>query len=322
MSQKLTINNYSDINILEETELTADAASAQAVIAVTNTDGFATNSHYVIGRIGGESLEKLLCLSVAAPTGITATTNLVRSHKQSEKVTKIYGNKARIYRASNSDGSQPADADFSLLTTVDLDFDGSDTTYTDTAGSSDYWYKFTYYDSVATTETPLAQSTAVRGGGVGNYASLASIRKQAGLENNRYISDDKIEEKRQAAQRLIDAELNGVYVIPFVAPINPLISEITRLLAGGYLLTQEYTINSGGRLYAEGQSMIDRVTNKEKTGLLDRLNSKELKLTDVTGAPETTSGVSTYSGWPNATTETADPTVGGGARGFRVSDRY
>lgn len=321
MSQKLTISNYSKTNIVEETELTADAAASQAVIAVVSNQNFAANSHYVIGRIASEGLEKLLVLSVAGSTGITATTNLVRGHSKFEKVTRLFGDKIRIYRASNVDGSQPADGDFTLLTTVNIDYDGSQTEYTDADGSSSYWYKSTFYDSVGLTESSLAQSDAVRGGGYGNYASIESIRTQAGLTNNRFIADSVFEEKRQAAQRLIDSELNGVYVVPFTAPINPLISEITRLLAAGYVLTQEYA-NSGGVIFAQGQAMIDRVTNDDKNGLLDRLNKKELKLTDAEGSPESVTDSGTFSGYPNSTTATALPENGGGARSFRVSDRY
>ena len=322
MSQTLTISNYPKTNILEETELTADAASAQAVIAVINNQNFAENTHYVIGRIGGESLEKLLVLSVSGTTGITATTNLARSHSKFDKVTRLFGNKIRIYRAANADGTQPADGSFALLTTVDIDFDGSQTEYTDDDGSSSYWYKHTFYDSVGLEETPLSGSGAVRGGGIGNYASIESIRKQAGLENNRYITDPQIEEKRQSAQKLIDATLTGLYTVPFTAPINPLIAEITRLYAAGLLLTSEFGGNSTGRMYIEGKGMMDSVTNTSGTGLLDKLNKKELKLVGLTGDAETVVDAGGYSAWPTGDTATTATEYGGGARKFRSEDRY
>lgn len=321
MSQTLTIPNYSSRNVLETTTLTADANAAQANLSVENASNFATNTIAVVGTIGSETLEKFVVQGVASLV-LTATANLAINHKRFDPITKLYGDRIRIYRADNVDGSQPDDADFTLLTPVNIDFDDIQTRYEDADGSSDYWYKSTYYNSIADTETPLSDSTAVRGGGYGNYASLESIRSTAGFANNRFITDAKIDEKRQAAQNLINATLTGIYTIPFTNPINPLIAEITRKLAAGYLLSQEAT---NAAMRAQGEALIAEVTNADGTGTLDKLDKKELKLVGILGADgsdSSTSVAGTVSGWPNETTADADGDVGGAPRQFRMSDRY
>ena len=321
MSQTITIANYPAKNILETTKLTADANSGQAVLLVENNQNFSADKHVVIGRIGSEILEKILVLSIASTTTITSTTNLARTHQKFASVTRIYGNKMRIYRASNVDGTAPADGSFALLDTVDIDFDDQQTKYTDTNGSSAYWYKVTFYDSVGLTETALGDSTAVRGGGYGNYTSVESIRKEAGLQNNVYIADELIDEKRQAAQALINSTLSGRYVVPFSSPINPLIAEITRVLAAGYVLTKEFG-NTSSSTYKEGVDKIERITNKDKTGLLDRLDSGSLSLVGETGVSEESATGGNTAGWPNSSTATASASVGGAVRQIRMSDRY
>lgn len=321
MSQTLTIPNYAQRNILESTELSSDAVSGQAALTVANNQNFAANNHVVIGTLGGDYLEKILVLSVAGTTTITATANLSRTHTKYAPVKKLYGNKIRIYRSANVNGSAPADGDFAELATIDIDFDQAQSSYTDNNGSSDYWYKFTYYNSVADSETPLSDSNAVRGGGYGNYASLESIRKEAGLQGNSYITDELIDEKRQAAQALINSTLAGRYVVPFESPINPLIAEITRVLAAGYVLTKEYG-NTSSSTYKEGKDKIDSVTNADKTGTLDRIDSGSLTLVGATGVSVAATGGGNVAGWPNDTTATAQATVGGAPRLLRMSDRY
>ena len=321
MSQTVTISNYSEKNILETTSLSADAASGQAVLTVENNQNFSADKHVLIGRKGSETVEKIQVLSVAGVSTITATANLAKSHQKFDTVTRLFGNKVRVYRASNVDGSQPADGSFTLLTTVDIDYDDQQTSYTDADGSSDYWYKATFYDSVGTTETPLGDSGAVRGGGFGNYTSIESIRKEAGLQGNTYVTNELIDEKRQAAQAYINSALAGRYEVPFTSPINPLIAEITRVLAAGYVLTKEYG-NTSSSTYKEGKDKINSVTNEDKTGTLDRIDSGSLTLVGATGVSVAATGGGNTAGWPNGTTATAQSTVGGAPRLLRMSDRY
>lgn len=322
MSQTINVPNYAKKNIVEKTNLTADAASGQANATVETNQGFAAADHVVIGRLGGESSEYGVLDSVSSTDVLVFNSNLARTHTIYTEVTKLYGDKIRIYRAVNADGTVPDDGDFSLLATVDIDFDEQQSEYTDGGGSSAYWYKATYYNSTTTDETSLADSSAVRGGDYGNYASIEAIRGEAGFLNNRNISDAVIDQKRQAAQELINSALVGRYTLPLSTPINPLVEQMTRLLAAGYLLTQEVGLTPNSIYHRQGMEKIKMVTNEDGTGLLDRIDKGKLSLLDQTKVTSELSTGINVKGHPIDSTATASAANGGGARMFRVSDEY
>lgn len=318
MSQTLKLPNFHTNNIVETSVLDADAAIATTSLAVRFSDQMTTDGYLFIGEFGGEGSELAVLNTITDADTVTIDApGLVKAHKRFEPATILFGNKLRIYRASNVDGTTPADGDFSLLDTIDIDVDQAQTTYEDATGGSDYWYKYIYYNSVLTSGTNIADATAVRGGSIGNYASIESIRREAGLQNNKYIADDFIDEKRQAAQQVINSTLSGIYTIPFTAPINPGIAEVTRLLAAGYLLTANYgalnTLNTN-----EGEAKIKRAMD-----MLAGYRNGSSQVVDETGTtialPGTAGG---FGGWPNSTTATAAPTEGGATRAFRMSDKY
>lgn len=319
MSQTLRLNNFNSANIVEETVLDADAALGTA-LTLKDNQGFIAADYILIGQRGGENSELRI---VDAPnsnlTGLTITAATKLLHSRFDQVTKLFGNKMRIYRAANVDGTQPADASFSLVDTIDIDPDQMTTEWTDATGTAAHWYKRTFYNSTSTGETPLGDAIAYRGGEDNNlyYANTDEVRQKAGLQNNKWITNEKVIEKINAAQSVINATLIGLYTVPFTSPINPLINEITQLLAAGYLLSQESTNSS---TQAKGKALID-----EGNAWLSKLDKRELKLTGMTGSDEsaTSTGTGGYSGWPNATTGT-DPTDehNGAPRAFTTQSRY
>jgi len=315
MSQTIKINNFSSLNIKERTELDADVAAAATSLSVKNNQNFAANDIVYVGRLGSDTGENLVASGISNATTIGVSA-LARPHNRFDDVHSLFGNKIRIYRAANVNGTAPADASFSLLATVDIDFDQVSTTYTDADGSSSYWYKFTFYNSTASTETTLPDSTASRGASYGLYCSVDDVKQKAGLQNNKYLPDSLVDQKRQAAKAYIDAELTGLYVVPFTTPINPLIREVAQLLAAGYLLTSEFGASSASTR-AQGQEFIDAAK-----AILTRINNKELKLTGVTGEADTVTNAGGYNAWPNGETATTQGEYGGAERQFRMSDRY
>lgn len=324
MSQTLKIKNFSELNVVEPTSLLDNVAAGATTIPVQNNQGFVANGYFIVGRLGSETTEVLTVASTIGATTIVSSTATVRTHSIHEQVHLLYGDKIRVYRAANVDGSPPADVAYSQIAEINIDYDQASTSYTDPNGSNLYWYKSTYYNSTLDVETALVSSSALRGGSYGNYATLSSIRQAAGLQNNSNITDALIEEKRQTAQSIINSALSGRYTVPFTSPIPQLVAEMTRLLAAGYLLTQELGGNSSnsGVFYSEGLAMIERVTNADKTGLLDRLDAGSLTLVDAVGTSQALSGGGNFKGWPNKDTAAASAENGGGERKFRVSDRY
>lgn len=315
MAQTLKINNFSDLNVVEKGILDADVAVGATSLTVQNNENIANLDHLYVGKFGAETSEKRTVSGVTAATGITVDA-LTEKHFRFDPFTKLFGNQIKIYRAANVDGTQPADGSFTLLATVAIDFDQRETLYTDSGGSSSYWYKFIYYNSTSAAATNLADSKAVRGGGIGNYASIEAIRKKSGFQNNRNITDGDVDAERQAAQREIDSMLGDLYTVPFTSPINPIITRITVLLAAGALLTTNYGVFSGQTIN-NGKAMID-----EAMGLLDKINERKLILQNATGVTTESTAASGFDAWPDATTIDADADVGGGDRMFRVSDRY
>lgn len=316
MSATIKIDNFGSLNIKELGQVDVDAAAAQANVTLKSSANFLANDYVVIGRRGTEPAELKQILSVAAAV-VTLTANLSYLHSRFEPFTSLFGNKIRVYRAPNVDGSQPADGAFTLLSTTDIDVDQAYTSVVDAAGSDQYWYKFTYYNSTTTDETNLADSAAARGGGANSYCSIDDIRQEAGLVYNQFITDSQIDTKRQAAQAEVNSALVGVYTVPFVAPINPLIQQITAVLAAGMILLEDYgPMNNLST--ANGQALVDKARD-----LLNKLDTKKLVLIDSAGADTSVPGsANSYSGWPNASTADADPSEGGNPRSFRTSDRY
>lgn len=317
MSATVKVDNYGSVNIREEAQLNAVVAAAASALVLNNTQNIAANDYLLIGARGTQSCELLPVLSNDSATGVTLSSPLKLPHVRFEPVVKVFGNKIKLYRAPNVDGTQPADAAFVYLDIFDIDADQFFTYCADPNGSSAYWYKFTYYNSATTAETSLADSGCARGGVGGNYCSIDDIRQKAGLMYNTFITDAMIDVERQSAQAIINSKLSGVYTLPFTAPISPLIRKITILLAAGAVLLGDYgPLNNLST--ADGQSKID-----EAMGLLDQLDVKTLVLTDASGVDTSIPGSANgYSGWPDVTTAAALPENGGGDFMIRVSDRY
>lgn len=316
MAQTLIIDNYAQLNLLETTQLDADSVAAATALTVKNNQDYAASDKVIIGAPGTENNELAIVSSLVGNTTLNVSATKF-AHKRFDQITKVFGNQIKIYSAPNVNGIAPLDAAFStLVATVNIDVDNQFTAYTDVTGSNAIWYKYTYYNSVSTSETDISNSLAVRGGNVGNYCSVEDIRDEAGFNGNTYITDVMIDLRRRDAQGEVNATLGGLYTVPFTEPINPLIAKITRLLAAGFLLTKGFgpvvALNTDN-----GKSKLD-----EARQLLTDLNNKTKTLVDTTGADISIQNADAgiFSAYPNSNTATDDIDSGGGGRMFRVGD--
>lgn len=282
LGELFRVPNFPDLNLQDTTVLTADANSAQDEIKVIGVEGMAVADLGLIGAPGFLAGEIHKIDTITADT-IKFVDDLINSHRRTEPFTIVFGDRIRCYRALNINGYPPIDASFVLLSTTDIDQDSPITLIKDNAGSSLYWYKFTYYNSVSTVETPLTNSLPVRGGGFGHYVSGEDIRREAGLMNNQQIADTQIAARRDHAE----SEVNGVlrasgYALPlrdgqgdYYTP--GVIENISRLLAAGYVLIQDY-----GPI-ADGNSKDGKQKLDEAHALLKQIQERTLVLTDSTG---------------------------------------
>lgn len=300
LSEILQIPNFDSINIVENALLDADAACNQAIITLLNTEGIAVSDQIYVGQLGAETGEIKTILSISGKN-ITFTSNLSNNHRKYEPVAKLFGNQMKVYRTANVDGNIPADTSFSQIgSAINLDPDQTFTLFTDGSGGSDYWYKTTYFNSVTLGETSLAQSYATRGGGYGHYASVEDVRLEAGLQGATELDDSVFSARRDQAEDEINGRLAASgYTIPLqnasgTLLVPPIIENITRLLAAGYVLNQDYGPTT------EGDTKNGDTKIKQARALLDEIQNKQIILLDVLGA----SLVNTpqVSGWPDDST--------------------
>lgn len=301
MSEVLRVPNFSSINLLEQTTLDADALSGQNQITLLNQIGYTVGNKILVGIVGGETSEVQEINGIAGKL-LTLTANLNNRHLKYEVVTLLVGDQVRLYRANNVDGSVPDDSLF-VYTGISGSIRGGDTTtdLADPLGSSAYWYKTTYYNSVTGDETALVASVAVRGGNYGHLVSIESIRREAGLVDNQTLDDSIIAERRdQAESEIIGNLASAGYVIPLTASngmpyVPPIVENIARLLAAGYLLEQEYGPTTDGDT-KNGKQKI-----KQAQRLLDQIQNQNIVLLDPTGVM--LYRASQVAGWPDNTTQ-------------------
>lgn len=314
MSATLSIGNFGPGNVYEQSALAVAVAAADPTFTVDNANNFLAQLFVILGRPGSETSDFLRISSVAGVV-ITPASAPTHAHGRFDTVTVVRADQIKLYRAPNVNGTAPADAAFSYLTTLPLDTDQPTTYATDIGGSSDYWYKATYYNSASTAESPLANSTPTRGDNTIAYCTIADVRDEAGFNNNPNITDQQIDQKRQAARAFIHSQLSGLYTLPFTPPIDEGIRQINIVLAAGMLLKSEFGVNSV--LADEGK---EKVTWAEAQ--LSALKAKTSVIVGADGVSTAIPGAGGFSSWPDRTTATTDPSLGGGERKIRVSDRY
>lgn len=312
MADLLILNNFPALNLVEKTKLSADVAAAATTFTVKNPDGYSdTNGEediIIIGLPGQDGSEKKEIVTISSSTFTVAALSF--AHKKYTPVASLRGDQIKIYRAANVDGTQPADADFSLLATVNIEVDQQYTEYNDEDGGNGYWYKQTFYHSVKDEETDIADSIAVRGGGYGHYVTVEQVRKSAGFKGNDNIPDADIAEARDDAESTVKGALySGGYVLPINDPIPGSVVRITRQLAAAYLLQEEYGAAAQGT-NKDGYEKEDKIMTR-----LEAIQEGKITLTDV-HTEEEESKVDAVSGWPNDNTEDASEANAGGERRF------
>lgn len=320
MSQTLQLPNFTENNLLynNQAQLAATPSPNPGASALTvdNAVGF-TTGFLLLGVAGAPTAELLPCTSTNSGTNIPLVSNTVLKHNQFDPVYPLFGDQIKVYRAADGgQGLQPPDSAFALLSGMPINIDASSdsTEYTDPSGGGNYWYKYTFFNSGNNSETDLASAVAVRGSFTVNYCSLDEIRREAGFRYARYVTDEQIDEMRQAAQDFINGQLVEFYDTPFQPPIPDSLKRICVVLAAGYLRQAQYSQISDPQV--NGQNKIDWAELE-----LDKLSMKERVLVDKQGKPLDNPGATGgVEGWPNASTASTPGSQGGAPRVFRMSD--
>lgn len=307
----IKLDNFTQNNVIEDSYLIDDAIIGATELTIKDPQAFSGNFFVMIGTLGLENTEIRQVQSVA--NNVLTVPGLDRNHLKYDKITLLSANKMKIWRATApTDGTQPAIGTFAVYgDPIDIDYDNLTTRYVDTAGGPGFWYGYTFLNSITTATSDLQESDIIRGGSVNDYTTVVNIRREAGFDNNRNITDNEIALARAEAQAQVNALLVGRYVVPFTDPINPLIERITKVLAAGYLLKEQY-----GTFGTSDTTNGDNKVNWAM-GLLGQLKSGDVVLTNPDGTipevPDDGNGVNGdlgFSAWPNGTTEQADGSDG------------
>ncbi len=243
---KTLIAPTEDFIKVERTKLDADvSAGSDVALTLLNNDHFSQNDFIVIGQEGSEKAElQQINAAVVAGTAIQVAT-LLFAHKKGETITKYRYNQRKFYGATSETGTYTElTADGSPVTIQVDDPQGTIIEYTGIEGYT--YFKSTYYNSQDSTETATDDSEAVLADESKRYTSLYAIRVQAGLTNNPYINDGRIERKRKQAENEINSAIFSRYTLP-LSEVPPLIQNICELLAGGYIDYEEFGAEGEGK---------------------------------------------------------------------------
>ncbi len=313
MSTVLRADNFDEINIKEKAVLDADAAAAATTILVQSVQNIAVDDFTFIGNRGSETTEIRKVTSISSLT--LTIPALTQAHDRFEAIIVARADKIRYYRAANVDGSVPADGSFSQIAEVDIDYDQLFTDHIDSTGDSNFWYKYTFYNSVSTAETDLEATAAVRGGEFGHYITTNDVRAEAGLEDETNITDAAIAKHRDAAESCVNGSIISNYSLPLDEPFPALIVKISTIIAAGWLIQEQYGPQSP-EIFTAGGSKV-----KDGKDLLKKIAARTLTITDFQGNSllSTTGGVG---GWPDETTKDATRDESGGDHKFRVKDKF
>lgn len=297
MATTLRIDSFHESNIVERGELAADALEGATTLLLRSTQGILVGQIIYVGHLSREGIEKAAVASVVDEMTVTLAAPLKLAHKAYEPITAVLGDKIRVYRAVNVIDAVPADDAFTVLATREIDPDDMSTYYRDSAGSSGYWYRFTYFNETTMGETSLTDLPAVRGEDVPHYASIREIREAAGFQNAYNLADSRIELWRRTAESEINAALAGSYTVPF-SPVPEIVHTLTVQLAAALL--EEDAYGSTGA----------KPKVKDARAALQEYQLGSLAVTDAQGLDLGTSQPVT--GWPD---ESAP-------RYFRMEDRF
>ena len=315
MSQIITLDNFSNLlatNVVGRTILTADIAASVNSLPVENSADF-TAGPVLVGQPAGESTELVTATTPSTVTAVPLSANTKLAHNFNDVVLMLYGDKIRLYSAADvyANGTQPPDANFTLLATIAINGADQTTSYTDSTSAATVWYKYTFYNSITSTETPLAYSRAFQAPATAHYVSIAQVRSSAGLDGNTHIGDAKIAEFIDAAEREVDGALGAVYSLPLPAPTNPIVVQITKNIAAGELMQEVYTTTSP-KMVDEGRKKASHGRDGDGLGVtgLAQLVNRDVVLQDANYLELTIDESHALGGWPDGTTNDASYTLG------------
>ena len=261
---------------LDRASLTADfpAGGTNVVLTVDGNGTIAEYDYIGIGVEGTPTFEIQAINAATTPGTSLQVATLIYAHKRDEPIVKYRYNQIKFYGSLTLTGS------YSELTTSgspkNIDGQNPQGTLLEYSGGEGYiYFKTTYFNSHTSEETDIDDSPATLADESSRYCSLYAIRKMAGFENNPFITDSDVEEKRKEAENEVKSYIMFRYVLP-LSEVPGIISRVTTLLAAGYLDYGEYLSDGQGvKWIGEARGILNSI-KKGTQRLLDS-NDQELQ---------------------------------------------
>lgn len=127
---------------VQKTFSTSETTASSVLSLVENNDGFAASDRVLFGIYGQERTEMVTLSGITGNSQLDHTTGPLFSHPARTQIAQMEFDQIEISRADSAGGV------YSVLTTIYLNVDETDTEYNDTAGSTTSWYKVRYKNSI------------------------------------------------------------------------------------------------------------------------------------------------------------------------------
>lgn len=197
MSQ-LRITNP-DLTKQEKTWLTAQYTSGTS-LSVQNTEVFADNNIAVVGNPGEEKTEAT-DLTATPPSLLSLTvTALNFTHNKEAPVYKSKWDQVEISK-------KPSAGAYSVLTTIDIQWDKPETLYDDTTGLTTDTYKFRFKNSQTSTYSSYSDELLATGYARNAVSTMVTnVRRKIRDLTGKVFSDQEVIEELDNQQRNIEAD--------------------------------------------------------------------------------------------------------------------
>ena len=188
MAKILIEVEHPDLVGSETTLTTAKYLAGATTIGIQNNEGLPASTLIVMGEIGEEKSE-LSYISISADTLLTLNASYLPNfdHPEATKITSVGYDQIQIYRSTDSGVT------YALLATTAIEWDEENTSYTDSTGTTTYYYKTRFYNSI--TADTSEYSAAFIGTGMEENslgALVDAVYDELNDPNHVVVSRDKV----------------------------------------------------------------------------------------------------------------------------------
>jgi len=166
----------------EKAYLAQPNSAGDIITYLKSVQGLAQDMYVVMGKVGSEKTEVVLITGINTTNKTISHAALNYGHGVDSPVTVIKYNQVRFYKSATIDGT------YSLVATVDVDVDDTETKYDYPTGLATDYYKVAYYNE--TTDTESLKSDPLLGSGYSRNALYSMIQ-----EMRTYVGDKPSDEE-------------------------------------------------------------------------------------------------------------------------------